>query len=49
MTNTKRLIQPFLDGYIDNATVEANILDGALFSVTPRNGNVSYVLCRIFC
>jgi hypothetical protein len=47
MANTKRLIQPFFQGYIDNSIVEENILDGPLFSVTPRSGKVSYLFCRI--
>ncbi|CAF4361654.1 unnamed protein product, partial [Adineta steineri] len=38
MEETTRLIQPFLDGYIDKSAVEDNILDGPLFSVTPRLG-----------
>ncbi|CAF1001780.1 unnamed protein product [Adineta steineri] len=38
MEETKQLIQPFLDGYIDKSAVEDNILDGPLFSVTPRLG-----------
>ncbi|CAF4376594.1 unnamed protein product, partial [Adineta steineri] len=38
MEETKQLIQPFLVGYIDKSAVEDNILDGPLFSVTPRLG-----------
>lgn len=41
MSNTNRLIQPFFDGYINKSLVEENVLDGPLFSVTPRLGNVS--------
>lgn len=42
MAITKRLIQPFFNGYINKSSVEDNILDGPFFSVTPRPGKVSY-------
>ncbi|CAF3570846.1 unnamed protein product [Adineta steineri] len=43
MEETKQLIQPFLGGYIDKSAVEDNILDGPLFSVTPRLGYFNQV------
>jgi hypothetical protein len=48
MTNTKRVIQPFFQGYLNKSIVEENVLDGALFSITPRSGQVSYLLSRNF-
>jgi hypothetical protein len=41
MTNINRIVEPFVNGYINKSMVEDNILDGPLFSVTPRAGNVS--------
>ena len=46
MANTRRLIQPFFQGYINKSTVEDNVLDGAIFSVSPRAGHVSGCLNR---
>jgi hypothetical protein len=48
MTNIIRLIQPFFDGYINRTKVEDNILDGPLFSVTPRVGQVRFLLNKMF-
>jgi hypothetical protein len=48
MANTKRLVQPFYEGYINTSMVEENILSGPLFSVTPRDGQVSYLFDKIF-
>jgi len=48
MTNTTRIVQPFLEGYINQSTVEEYILDGPLFSVTPRSGYVSCLSNRRF-
>ena len=42
MTNTKQLIQPFFQGYIDPSMVHENVLDGAFFSVVPRDGQVKF-------
>lgn len=43
MTNTKQIIQPFLHGYIDPSMVHENVLDGAFFSVVPRDGQVEFL------
>lgn len=42
MTSTNQVIQPFLHGYIDPSMVSENILDGAFFSVVPRDGQVKF-------
>jgi hypothetical protein len=42
MTNTNRIIQPFREGYINSSMVDEHILDGPLFSLTPRPGQVSF-------
>ncbi|CAF3335834.1 unnamed protein product [Rotaria socialis] len=44
MANTVRTVQPFRDGYVNRSSVEDNILDGTLFSVTPRSGQFEQVL-----
>lgn len=41
MANTTRIVQPFLEGYINQTAVEANMLDGPIFVLTPRSGYVS--------
>ncbi|CAF4674343.1 unnamed protein product, partial [Rotaria sp. Silwood2] len=43
MTNITQLIQPFREGYINRSAVEDNILDGPIFSVTPRAGQFQQV------
>jgi hypothetical protein len=48
MANVKRMVKPFFDGYINISMVEKNILSGPLFSVTPRQGQVSYLFNKIF-
>jgi hypothetical protein len=48
MANTKRLVQPFYEGYLNTSMVEENILSGPLFSVTPRDGQVSYLFDKTF-
>jgi hypothetical protein len=49
MANIKRSVQPFFEGYINISAVEENMLDGPLFSITPRSGQVSYLFSRMFC
>ena len=41
MANTTRIVQPFLEGYINQTAVETNMLDGPIFVLTPRPGYVS--------
>ncbi|CAF0874983.1 unnamed protein product [Rotaria sordida] len=43
MTNIVRVIQPFREGYINRSAVEDNILDGPIFSLTPRSGEFEQV------
>ncbi|CAF0733735.1 unnamed protein product [Adineta ricciae] len=38
MANTTRIVQPFLEGYINQTAVETNMLDGPIFVLTPRPG-----------
>ncbi|UJR26834.1 hypothetical protein I4U23_008147 [Adineta vaga] len=38
MSNTTRIIQPFLDGYVNREEVEEQILDGPILVLTPRPG-----------
>ena len=42
MAKTKRVIRPFVEGYLDRNDVEQGILDGTLFSVTPVPGKVKF-------
>ncbi|CAF0903576.1 unnamed protein product [Rotaria sp. Silwood1] len=43
MANIVQLLQPFREGYINRSSVEDNILDGPIFSVTPRSGEFQQV------
>ncbi|CAF2432949.1 unnamed protein product [Rotaria sp. Silwood2] len=43
MTNIVRLVQPFRDGYINKSAVEDHILDGPIFSLSPRSGEFEQV------
>ncbi|CAF1471361.1 unnamed protein product [Adineta steineri] len=44
MINIKKVIRPFVDGYLDPSLVEDAVLSGPYFSVTPIPGQVQRVM-----
>ena len=40
MTDVTKVVQPFVEGYINPSMVETDILDGAFFNVMPVSGQV---------